>query len=247
MKIDVWTPLMKRYPANEFALMAEVSDSAGYGRSRSADYIAVNLWPSRGLAIEGIELKSYRGDWLRELKNPKKAENIFQYCDFWWLLTTDDTIAKIEEIPETWGWLCIKNGKITVKKQAPKLAPVTVSKNFMVSMLKRASCRDGFIHRDSIEDQLTNAKKAGEEAANRQSSHRLQSLIELEKTVKEFELSSGISLSGRWPFSSGTKVGEAVKLLLAGGADALVTRLKNIQNISDDVGNSIKKILAELQ
>src|SRR3990167_200745 len=96
-KLTIWNILRKHFPENEYALMAEVRDRAGFHASRSADFIAVNLYPSRGLAVNGIELKSHRGDWLGELKNPKKAENIFQYCDHFWLLTADESVARIEE------------------------------------------------------------------------------------------------------------------------------------------------------
>jgi hypothetical protein len=82
--MSVFEILRKRFPENEYALMAEVRDKAGFDASRSADYIAVNLWPSRGLSVNGIELKSFRSDWLSELRKPEKAEKIFQYCDYFW-------------------------------------------------------------------------------------------------------------------------------------------------------------------
>lgn len=74
-----WPYLEKRFPAGQFALLQEVSDAAGFGRSRSADGIAMSLWPSRGLGIDGIEIKSYRSDWLRELKHPEKADQTIMY------------------------------------------------------------------------------------------------------------------------------------------------------------------------
>ena len=70
---NIYSIIRKRYPENEFVLMEEVSDAAGFSRSRSADYIAVGLWPSRGLYINGIELKSFRSDWLSELKKTKES------------------------------------------------------------------------------------------------------------------------------------------------------------------------------
>lgn len=47
---NLWDILRGRFPENEYALMGEVE--AG---SRFIDYVAFNLWGSRGLAIHGIE------------------------------------------------------------------------------------------------------------------------------------------------------------------------------------------------
>lgn len=161
-KKSIFSLLQKRYPANEYALMKEVRDAAGFGASRSADYIAVNLWPSRGLSINGIEEKRFRSDWLSELKKPQKAENIFKYCDYFWLLTCDDSVAKLDEIPITWGWLSIKGEKIYVKKEAPQLQPIQLTRNFLCAMLKRAVDKTDFVHIDSIKDKIAEAKASAE-------------------------------------------------------------------------------------
>jgi hypothetical protein len=70
--------LRKIFPETEYVLISEVSDAAGFSRSRSLDYMVINLWESRGLAINGIEQKSNRSDWLKELRNPEKQQNHFK-------------------------------------------------------------------------------------------------------------------------------------------------------------------------
>ena len=151
---DIWAILRKRFSESQYALMAEVSDAAGYSRSRSADFVAVGLWPSRGLSITGFELKSNRSDWLSELKKPQKAENIFQYCHYWYLLTDGETIAKLEEIPENWGWLNIVGEKTVIKKEAPKLSPKPASNHVLAAMLKRAASTDGFIRKSEVQNEI---------------------------------------------------------------------------------------------
>src|SRR5271154_3135095 len=104
MKIPSPFPyLQRKFPPAEYALLPEVSDQAG-GRNRSADAVAMNTWPSRGLEVHGVEIKSYRSDWIKELKNPAKAENIFKYCDRWWLCAATEGVVKENEVPETWGF-----------------------------------------------------------------------------------------------------------------------------------------------
>lgn len=238
---NLYSIIRKRYPESEYALMCEVSDAAGFNRSRSADYIAVGLWPSRGLFINGIELKSFRSDWLSELKNPKKAENIFQYCDFFWLLTTDDTIAKIEEIPPTWGWLCVCGNKITVKKDAPKLTPVQLTRGFICAMLKRAVNKDNFVHVDSIQDKIEKAKEEAVSNQTYQQKNNEKRLKELQEQVTEFETASGIKITDRW--HSNKKIGEAVRFIEDGGVKEIEQQLLFLKTKAENICSNINKAL----
>lgn len=245
---NLWDILRKRYPAKEYALMAEVSDAAGFYRSNSADYIAVNLWPSRGLAINGIELKCSRSDWLSELKKPNKAENIFKYCDYFWLLTADDTIAKIEEIPLTWGWMFINGAGIKVKKDAPKLTPIQLDKHFMVAMLKRAEDKTGFVHRDSIEDRITEAAEKSLERRSFEDKRKIENAENLQSIISEFEESSGVKLSG-WSHHSypPKKVGEAIKFISNGGIEEIKKDLERLKITANKICEKINSTLNLLQ
>ena len=70
------------FPEDQYALLFEVRNSTGYGkRIRSADALAMSLWPSRGLELIGFEIKRSRIDWLKELSQPEKAEEICRFCD----------------------------------------------------------------------------------------------------------------------------------------------------------------------
>jgi hypothetical protein len=216
-KREIFERLRHKFPEREFALMEEVRDAAGFNASRSADYIAVGLWPSRGLAVHGIELKKHRGDWLGELKNPRKAENIYQYCDHFWLLTGGDSVAKIEEIPISWGWMCIRGSIIKIMKPAPSLNPVPLSKNIIATMLKRAQDKSSFVHIDSIKEKIDDARLSGK-AENKSILEDLQrQLSKLREEVNEFEKASGIQIRDNWNFPGTPKEkGEAVKYILGG-------------------------------
>lgn len=73
---DVMVALAHRYPAPGYALLPQVANGTGYAASRHCDAIALSLWPSRGIRLHGFEIKVARSDWLRELKDPAKAEAI---------------------------------------------------------------------------------------------------------------------------------------------------------------------------
>jgi hypothetical protein len=236
---SVWPYMQKRFPEGQYALLQEVSDAAGFSRSRSADGIAMSLWPSRGLGIEGIEVKSFRSDWLRELKQPDKAENIFKYCDRWWLVTSDDTVAKIEEIPATWGWMTLKGKKMITMKEAPQLTPVPIGKNFVAAMMKRAT--KGMVPIGSIEERIKEARDEAKIEAERNMPYQLKSLREemsdLQKRVSDFEQASGLTITGWRPRP--VKMGEAVKFIEDGGMPKLHKDLINLKKTADRICKAI--------
>lgn len=242
---NLYTLLRNKYPENEYALMAEVSDASGFHRSNSADFIAVNLWPSRGLAINGIELKSSRGDWLNELKKPAKAENIFQYCDFFYLLTADETIAKLEEIPVAWGWMAVVGGKITTKKEAPKLAPIALSKHFVCAMLKRACSKVGFVHFESIEERIKAAEFKAVQQAGIERDHKLKDAINIIQQVKDFEESCGVKM-GVWNGVEPKKAGEFIKFMDNGGVEEIKKQLERLKTIANDISDKVNSSLEKL-
>lgn len=227
--------------------MQEVSDAAGHGRSRSADGIVMNLWPSRGLELSGIECKSSRSDWLRELKKPEKAENIFKYCDRWWLVTDTEGVAKMEEIPPTWGWMCgNKNGtRIVVNKEAPLLKPEQCSRQFLAAMMKRIS--KGMIHKSTIEDEIE--RRVGEREARDKErvSDELkscrESLEQLQQRVSDFEKVSGVTLD-RWDSGNIAKI---VGVLRKSNPDDMMIKLYQLRDSSEDIYKRIVAGLAELE
>ncbi len=127
-----------RFCAPKWALCFEVQDATGMRATRSADAIAMSLWPSLGLELHGFEFKTSRADWLRELKDPSKAETFKRYCDRWFLVTTSREIARAGELPAGWGWLVVLGGRIYAVAAAPKLEPEPITRAFLAALLRRA-------------------------------------------------------------------------------------------------------------
>ena len=130
--------LRNRFCPPAWAFMPQVRNGTGFQSvTRTADAIAMGLWPSRGLYLHGFEIKVYRGDWLNELKQPEKAETIAQFCDYWWIVAPKDLI-KVEEIPPLWG-LMIPHGSTTkIIKEAKQFTPKPIDKLFLAAILRRA-------------------------------------------------------------------------------------------------------------
>jgi hypothetical protein len=122
--------------AQGYACLFEVANGTGSNANRSADIVLMNLWPSRGMDLNGYEVKTARSDWLRELKQPEKAWPVMQYMDRWFLLAAPG-VAKLDEIPSNWGFQEFDGKRVRTLKPAPKLEPKPITKTFLGSLLRR--------------------------------------------------------------------------------------------------------------
>jgi len=96
---ELGSAIERRYAEPEWFTLPHVGMDG-----RLIDYIAFGLWRSRGNLILGFEIKASRSDWLRELKNPSKAELTTLACDEWWIVAPRGTVM-LDELPRGWGLL----------------------------------------------------------------------------------------------------------------------------------------------
>lgn len=138
MSDSVWDGLRARFPAPEYAYFPELRNGTGFSRrvTRSADAVAFSLWPSRGLELHGIEVKVSRSDWLREKKDPAKAEEIGRFCHRWWLATGPKVVLDVGEIPDAWGWLELDGKKLKQRKEAPRREAQPLDLPMLASMFR---------------------------------------------------------------------------------------------------------------
>jgi hypothetical protein len=143
---DVLRRLARRYGeshgnGDRWAFATHVRCSAGFGQGgliRTADAVAMDLWPSTGLEIHGHEVKVSRSDWLAELKQPTKCEPVRRYCDRWWLVVADRSIVKAGELPDGWGLMAVSGERVRVLVKAPKLKPEPIGRDFIAPLLRAA-------------------------------------------------------------------------------------------------------------
>lgn len=132
--------LQVRYAEPEWALLSQVASGTGANARRWIDALAMNLYPSRGLALHGFEMKSSRSDWLRELKAPHKADDIHRYCDFWWVVAATKDIVKDGELPLGWGLLVPHGKSLQAEVVAQRSeAPAEIPRSFLGAVLRRAA------------------------------------------------------------------------------------------------------------
>lgn len=103
-------------------VVRHVKNAAGFAASRCLDAIAVSLHPSQGCPLHGFEVKVSRSDWLRELRDPSKAQAFTDHLDFMWLVAPLNVVK--DDLPDRWGWLAPIGDGLRVQRQAQPLRPV---------------------------------------------------------------------------------------------------------------------------
>lgn len=215
--------------------MTQVRNATGYNRvTRTADALAMSLWPSRGLHLHGFEIKVSRHDWLRELKNPEKAEEIAQYCHFWWVVAPDGVVPA-EEVPANWGLLALKAGKFHIQKQAVFTEAKSMTWPMLASIFRNinTSMTPTSMVDQVVNDRVNEARTRIEDRKDQEHKYHLQKL----ETYQEFEKLSGIEMR-TWDKGN---VANAVKAILS--EDRFEDRLQKLKQDADMIAKQIGEVL----
>lgn len=215
---DILARLQARYGAPNYAFFREVGDATGGVQRRWADGLAVSLWPSRGLTIEGFEVKASRADWKKELADASKADRICRYCDYWWIVVGDPGIVKDGELPPTWGLLVPHGSGLKCQVKAPKLEPTPLTREFVAALSRRAS--EQSVDQATIDAAYKNGMTAGraERLPRRESvDHLNNALQQVNDRINRFQ-----QVTGLWidigDDSRLQRIGDAVRYVLDGDA-----------------------------
>lgn len=222
-------------PTGEWAFLTHVRSETGFsGPGRTADAIAMNLWPSRGLAVHGFEVKCSRRDWVREMKKPEKAEAIAAYCDRWWLVVSDADFVKPGELPDGWGLLALKGHRLVGHHEAPRQEAKPIDRRFLAALMRAASTGAG-----SASEAITQARSEGFESGFHSASQRLDRVTrerdELYALIRAFGETTGISMrtwNGLNP-EEGRRVGGLVNMI-EHGEEQVKTFEKRLERVAED-------------
>jgi hypothetical protein len=130
-----------------YAVAAGVRSHAGFDARRTADYVAMDLWPSKGLALHGHEIKVSRGDWLRELKEPAKAAEFIPWMNHWWLVASDPRIVREGELPEGWGLMVMRGPLLVVARKAPRRDAKPLTPTRLAALLRAVAQTSAYLAR----------------------------------------------------------------------------------------------------
>jgi hypothetical protein len=143
---DITHALIRRYSGwrgngVRYVCAAGVRSHAGFDARRTADFMVMDMWPSKGLKLQGFEIKTARSDWLRELKHPEKAAEFIPYVNQWWLVIPDlvPPVARTAELPADWGMMVVlESGEVRVAHQAPRLDAKPLTRTRTAALLRAA-------------------------------------------------------------------------------------------------------------
>jgi hypothetical protein len=138
---DVLDLLLARYGVRygngeRYAVAEHVRSGAGFDAKRTADFVAMDLWPSKGLCLHGHEVKVSRSDWLVELKQPEKSAEFIPFMDYWWLVVSDKEIVHDGELPAGWGLLAPRGDQLVVVRSARRVPAQPLSRTRMAALVR---------------------------------------------------------------------------------------------------------------
>jgi hypothetical protein len=138
---DVLDALHDRYGTvhgngQRYAVASQVRSRAGFDARRTADFVAMDLWPSARLTLHGHEVKVSRSDWLRELKDPTKAAEFIPYMNTWWIVVSDARIVREGELPDDWGLMAMRGSRLAEVRKAPRRDALPLTPSRLAALLR---------------------------------------------------------------------------------------------------------------
>lgn len=227
--------LRKRYTHPEWALCFEVANQTGAGASRYADAVAMSLWPSRGLSINGFEIKVSKQDFMSEIKNPDKSVPVQQYCDFWWVVApakaVDETL-----LPENWGWIEVYETQLRVKKNAPKLEAKPADRTFMAAMIRRANEVDQAEFNKAVSLEVGRQVEDNEKRIQSEVDRRTRAATDALKQLEDLKEKIG---TDSWGLLDQDEIARAVKMVRTSG---VVKTYSGIRDLHRQMAAATKRL-----
>lgn len=238
---EIISRLEKKYAPPSWSFFSEVKSSVGFG-NRRADGIAVAMWRSLGLEIHGFEVKTNRTDWLRELKDASKSDEIFKYCDRWWVVVSEQKIVEDGELPPTWGMQVANKNGLRLAVKAPKLTPVPLTTAFVAEILRRQF--NSSKRPEALELEFQRGVDCGKErATSLEMKYEIERAEKTRKAIEEFEKVSGVRIND-WHAGD---IGAAVKAVLDYGPERIQEHLEYWKREVEIILKKVNESIAAFQ
>jgi len=241
---DVLSVLEVRYPAPAWAFFPFFRNQTGYQyRLRTADAIAMSLYPSRGLDVYGFEVKVDRGDWLRELRSPEKAEETFKGVDFV-IIVAPHAVVQKGEVPAKWGFAIVNGTKLRHVKPAERLIPESAnfSRAFVASIMRRSheaqmAAPGTRALKEKFESGVKSGENKTEEAVKAATEHLLVEVRTLQNQINDFEKASGIRIN----YWQAGDLGNSVRMLMQADSN-FIAMTRDIDRMAEYVNDAKLKV-----
>ncbi len=236
--------LHNKYSGNDVILLDEVRSATGFGYNcTTADALCFHLWPSGGFEIHGFEIKVTRNDLLKEIQRPRKAENISQFCDRWWLVVGDASIVNLVELPPHWGLMIPYGNGLSIKKSSVLRKPTPMDREFFMSIARSMYRQNP--EAEAMQQQWQRGYDEGYKEGTEKALNDMGEAGEIIQAVREFEKTSGLKITSKWTVKS---LGEAVRALQdREKVEDFITMLNWQRKQHQGCVDSLKEMLAALK
>lgn len=242
---DLFVRLQGTFSEPAYITLEEVRDATGFDGHRTADAIAISLYRSRGKSIWGFEMKVSRADWLKELRQPEKAESIMRYCNYWALVVPDKNIVKEGELPTTWGMYVAQKSRLKCVVPCPKLDPLPMDITMLTALAYAINQRGTRADTEALNKARDEGYKQGSERT--QSAYWEKTYNELHEKTQAFEKASGLNIEYGW--QKPDKIGSIVKMIMDGDAPLkrILDTAKYNLSMTEDLKIEIEKQIKVLE
>jgi hypothetical protein len=209
---DLVAALANRYSAPHWLLFDKVHDCPGFDRSRTADAVAFGLYHSRGFEVHGFEAKVDRGDFLREIADPDKADWLVRSVDRFYIVAPGPEVAKASELPVRWGLLYVKRhgdgfrvktARVAEASPSVRSADRPLDRPFVASLLVRMQKRcasevekagDAQHLATRLQEQYEAGIVEGKRREHRDEDREEREVHNLRRAIEAFEVASGVRI-----------------------------------------------------
>lgn len=227
--------------SGEYAFLTHVRNAAGFQATRTIDGLSLSLWPSRGHVLTGYEVKISRADWLRELKDPAKADDVCGLVDHF-AVVAPVGVVQADEVPAPWGWLEVSDNQRVRTKKRPAMLHVTepgrvpLDRGFVVAMLRSAGAAAVQDNDQARIEQLEKRADGHRQELQETVAHWRQRCDETDRILAELQRASGVAFgtAAGWDAKKVREVGLAIRQIVNG--DQEVERAKQrLGNVGDQL------------
>jgi len=210
----------------------QVNNGAGYSYGRILDAIVFDTWPSEGLTLHGLEIKTTKSDLRRELQNTKKYADFAPHLDYFSIVAPKG-IADLKILPPKWGlYQPTDDGKLRARR---KPLSIHAEKNKIISRSMMAAFVRALVSRSLSQEATAAAFERGMESGGKQGERQIEILSgkveSLRGAIQKFEEASGVKIHD-W---DGGKIGEAVKVVVDGGIEQRIRYVGSIRKLGEKI------------
>lgn len=271
----VFEALKTYYVDAQVALLPQVASETGAAARRTADAVAMQLWPSRGLLIECFEFKVSRSDLTKEYKQPEKGDLIGRFCDKFWVATPPGIVKPKDfedgTFPKMWGclevdvsvpgllgwdercnhhnvWLRPHTFKVKVVKQAEQNPDVLEpTRKFLAALLRNLQAHES--PEATVERRVSAIKHESAREAHELIKKTQEEMAELRRRVQLFEQTTGLStgvFTGIHPLQ-GPDEARLKAIHTATSVEAVLNRAKYLARWLSSQGDEVKNLAETLK